>query len=124
MSTIHDVATAARVSPKTVSRVPSGDGPVGPVTGAISLDPEQPALAGLPDLFLVPGVKKSLEDAGMTLMTGDESGEPHGAITLIAPLGAETVVEVMLRDGEPLIAALSENRIYDTGRAQLFPVEA
>jgi hypothetical protein len=42
-------------------------------------------------------------------------------------------VEAKLRDGRPLIAALSEDRLYDTGarigfdfdlgRAQLFPVE-
>ena len=63
--------------------------------------------------------------------TGDESGKLHGTITLTERLGAETVVEVKLRDGEPLIAALSEDRIYQTGarigfdfdpgRAQLFP---
>ena len=66
--------------------------------------------------------------------TGDDSGKLHGTITLTERLGAETVVEVKLRDGEPLIAALSEDRIYDTGarigfefdpaRAQLFPMES
>jgi multiple sugar transport system ATP-binding protein len=63
--------------------------------------------------------------------TGDESGKLHGTSTLTERLGAETVVEVRLRDGEPLIAALSEDRIRDTGarigfdpaRAQLFPME-
>lgn len=108
MSTIYDVAKAARVSPKTVSRVLNGDGPVGRqtreaveramadlgyvpssaartmrsnrsglvglVTGAISLNPEQPALSGLPDLFVVQGVQKALEDAGMTLMIADTGG--------------------------------------------------
>jgi multiple sugar transport system ATP-binding protein len=63
--------------------------------------------------------------------TGDESGKLHGTIMLTERLGSETVVEVKLRDGAPLIAALSEDRIYDTGarigfdfdpaRAQLFP---
>ena len=109
MSTIYDVAKAASVSPKTVSRVLNGDGPVGRetrkaveraiadlgyvpssaartmrsnrsglvglVSGAISLNPEQPALSGLPDLFVVQGVQKALEDAGMTLMIADTGGK-------------------------------------------------
>jgi LacI family transcriptional regulator len=109
MSTIYDVAKAASVSPKTVSRVLNGDGPVGRetraaveramadlryvpssaaramrsnrsglvglVTGAISLSPEQPALSGLPELFVVQGVQKALEAAGMTLMISDTGGK-------------------------------------------------
>jgi len=108
MSTIYDVAKVARVSPKTVSRVLNGDGPVGRetraaveraiaelgyvpssaartmrsnrsglvglVTGAISLNPEQPSLSGLPDLFVVQGVQKALEEAGLTLMIADTGG--------------------------------------------------
>ena len=63
----------------------------------------------------------------------DQAGKLHGAIQLTERLGAETIVEVKLKDGEPLIAALSEDRIYepgerigfdfDTERAQLFPPE-
>ncbi|TYB81145.1 ABC transporter ATP-binding protein [Maritimibacter fusiformis] len=63
----------------------------------------------------------------------DAEGKLHGKITVTERLGAETVVEVTLEDGEPLIAALSEDRIYqsgekigfdfDTGHAQLFPPE-
>ena len=109
MTTIYDVAKAASVSPKTVSRVLNGDGPVGRetraaveramadlryvpssaaramrsnrsglvglVTGAISLNPEQPALSGLPELFVVQGVQKALEEAGMTLMISDTGGK-------------------------------------------------
>jgi LacI family transcriptional regulator len=110
MSTIYDVAKVARVSPKTVSRVLNGDGPVGTetraaveraiadlgyvpssaartmrsnrsrivglVTGAISLNLEQPALSGLPELFVVQGVQQALEDAGLTLMIADTGGKP------------------------------------------------
>ena len=63
----------------------------------------------------------------------DDAGQLHGTIRLTERLGAETVVEVRLKDGEPLIAALAEDRIYDPGatigfdfdaeRAQLFPPE-
>lgn len=108
MSTIYDVARAANVSPKTVSRVLNGDAPVGKktraavektiaelgyvpssaaramrsnrsgliglVTGAISLNPQQPVLAGLPDLFIVQGVQRALEGAGMTLLISDTGG--------------------------------------------------
>ena len=117
MSTIYDVAKAASVSPKTVSRVLNGDGPVGRetrkaveraiadlgyvpssaartmrsnrsglvglVTGAISLNPEQPALSGLPDLFVVQGVQKALEDAGMTLMIADSGGKAERVPALL-----------------------------------------
>ncbi|KPP91433.1 MAG: multiple sugar transport system ATP-binding protein [Rhodobacteraceae bacterium HLUCCA08] len=61
----------------------------------------------------------------------DTEGQLHGAIALTERLGAETIVEVTLKDGAPLIAALSEDRVYepgarigfdfDPGRAQLFP---
>jgi len=63
-----------------------------------------------------------------------EAGKLHGSIMVTERLGAETNVEVRLIDGEPLIAALSEDRIYEPGaridfdfdidRAQLFPPEA
>jgi LacI family transcriptional regulator len=109
MSTIYDVAKAASVSPKTVSRVLNGDGPVGretraaveramadlryvpppppgrcgPIAPASSgsspapsaSSPEQPALSGLPELFVVQGVQKALEAAGMTLMISDTGGK-------------------------------------------------
>lgn len=63
----------------------------------------------------------------------DTAGKLHGTTALTERLGAETVVEVRLKDGEPLIAALAEDRVYDVGtpigfdfdleRAQLFPRE-
>ncbi|MCT9000209.1 LacI family DNA-binding transcriptional regulator [Chelativorans intermedius] len=117
MSTIYDVARAANVSPKTVSRVLNGDAPVGRetrravekamaelgyvpssaartmrsnrsgliglVTGAISLNPEQPSLSGLPDLFIVQGVQKSLEAAGMTLLISDTGGNADRVPSLL-----------------------------------------
>jgi len=63
----------------------------------------------------------------------DDKGKLHGSITLTERLGSETIVEVRLKDGKPLIAALSEDRIYkvgerigfdfDSDRALLFPPE-
>ena len=63
----------------------------------------------------------------------DDEGQLHGSIVLTERLGAETIVEVTLKDGEKLIAALSEDRIYapgqrigfdfDPDRALLFPTE-
>jgi len=45
----------------------------------------------------------------------DQAGKLHGHIALTERLGAETIVEVRLKDGEPLIAALSEDRVYESG---------
>ncbi len=63
----------------------------------------------------------------------DDAGKLHGAIQLTERLGAETIVEVRLKDGEKLIAALAEDRVYAPGtsigfdfdpeRAQLFAPE-
>jgi multiple sugar transport system ATP-binding protein len=63
----------------------------------------------------------------------DQAGKLHGSVTVTERLGAETVVEVRLKNGEPLIAALSEDVIYQPGheigfdfdpsRTQLFPPE-
>jgi len=59
------------------------------------------------------------------------AGRLHGAVALTERLGAETVVEVTLKDGNPLIAALSQDAVFDLGaqvnldfdpdRAHLFP---
>ncbi|MSU89712.1 sn-glycerol-3-phosphate ABC transporter ATP-binding protein UgpC [Rhodobacteraceae bacterium 2CG4] len=62
-----------------------------------------------------------------------EAGMLHGTVELTERLGAETVVEVALRDGSRVIAALGEDRVLDRGteiglefdpaRAHLFPAE-
>lgn len=108
MTTIYDVAKAAGVSPKTVSRVLNGDAPVKPktdklvrkaitelgyvpssaartmrsnksglvglITGAISLTPQKSDLSGLPDLFIVQGIQRAMEESGKTLMISDTGG--------------------------------------------------
>ena len=115
MATIYDVARAANVSPKTVSRVLNGDAPVkgetrdavesairrlgyvpssaartmrsnrsgliGVVTGAISLAPQKPSDAGMPEIFIVQGIQRRMEAAGKTLLISDTGGHsqrvPH-----------------------------------------------
>jgi multiple sugar transport system ATP-binding protein len=61
-----------------------------------------------------------------------DAGRLHGSVALTERLGAETVVEVTLKDGNPLIAALSQDAIFPLGtpvnlsfdpdKAHLFPV--
>lgn len=48
--------------------------------------------------------------------TGDEVGMLHGKVTLTERLGAETVVNITLRDGTNVIAALAEDQIYSVGQ--------
>ena len=48
--------------------------------------------------------------------TGDEVGMLHGKVTLTERLGAETVVNITLRDGTNVIAALAEDQIYNLGQ--------
>jgi multiple sugar transport system ATP-binding protein len=60
------------------------------------------------------------------------AGKLHGTVALTERLGAETVVEVTLKDGNPLIAALAQDAVFDVGsqvhldfdpdRVHLFPV--
>ena len=44
-------------------------------------------------------------------------GQLHGTVALTERLGAETVIEVTLKDGTPLIAALSRDAVYPLGSA-------
>ena len=48
--------------------------------------------------------------------TGDEVGMLHGKVTLTERFGAETVVNITLRDGTNVIAALAEDQIYSLGQ--------
>jgi len=61
------------------------------------------------------------------------SGMIHGTVALTERLGSETVVDIDLRDGSSIIAAISEDRIlepgseigltFDADKAHLFPHE-
>ncbi len=65
--------------------------------------------------------------------TDDTAGALHGQVALTERLGRESVVDVKLRDGSNIIAALAEDRVLDPGtsigltfdpaRAHLFPDE-
>jgi multiple sugar transport system ATP-binding protein len=49
------------------------------------------------------------------LTVAQGSGRLHGAVALTERLGAETVVEVTLKDGSPLIAALPQDMVLPLG---------
>lgn len=49
-------------------------GLVGLVTGAISVSPQNPEPAGLPDLLIVQGIQRVIEAAGKTLLISDTGG--------------------------------------------------
>ncbi len=63
----------------------------------------------------------------------EPAGMLHGTVALTERLGSETVVDVTLRDGSKIIAAIGEDRVYPTGagiglefdpaQAHLFPAE-
>lgn len=65
------------------------------------------------------------------LTVSDGPGQLHGKVALTERLGAETVVEITLRDGNPLLAALSHDAVFplgevvnlnfDPAKAHLFP---
>ncbi len=65
--------------------------------------------------------------------TAAGSGMLHGKVRIAERLGAETVVDLKLRDGTPLIAAFGEDRVFEDGEpldlvfesasAHLFPKE-
>ena len=49
------------------------------------------------------------------LTVSDGPGQLHGKVALTERLGAETVVEIMLKDGNPLIATLSHDAVFPLG---------
>ena len=63
----------------------------------------------------------------------EASGMLHGSVELTERLGSETVVDIGLRDGSNIIAALAEDRVmkpgtsidlnFDVSQAHLFPFE-
>jgi LacI family transcriptional regulator len=58
-------------------------GLIGLITGAISMSPEANQPAGLPELFIVQGIQKSLANSGMTIMIADTGGVVDKAAPLI-----------------------------------------
>ena len=51
-------------------------------------------------------------------------GQLHGTVALTERLGAETVIEVTLTDGTPLIAALSRDAVFALGTAMELTFDA
>jgi len=39
----------------------------------------------------------------------------NGEVRIAVRLGSETVVDMVLRDGSPLIAAFGENKVFEDG---------
>ncbi|MCB1355602.1 MAG: ABC transporter ATP-binding protein, partial [Maritimibacter sp.] len=81
-----------------------GNGALDPITVSTrgrSFAPGDRAVLGLRPQYLHP--------------VADAEGQLHGTILLTERLGAETIVEVRLKDGGKLIAALSEDRVYEPG---------
>jgi multiple sugar transport system ATP-binding protein len=78
-----------------------------------------------------PGDKARLGIRPQYLGPVDQGGRLHGRVALTERLGAETVVEATLKDGKPLIAALSRDAVFpigaeisltfDPAQAHLFP---
>jgi LacI family transcriptional regulator len=63
--------------PSTAARAMRSNksGLVGLITGAISLSPSRTEVSGLPDLFIVQGIQKAMEESGKTLLIADTGGK-------------------------------------------------
>ena len=61
------------------------------------------------------GLKLGLRPQYLTPVAGD--GQISGTVTITERLGSETVVDLELRDGSHLIAALPEDGIYEPGQS-------
>ncbi|MEI6098580.1 MAG: sn-glycerol-3-phosphate ABC transporter ATP-binding protein UgpC [Alphaproteobacteria bacterium] len=75
--------------------------PVAVATKGIAFSPGGRARLGIRPQYLTPA------EGGR--------GQLHGRVALTERLGAETVIEVTLKDGTPLIAALSRDAVYPLG---------
>lgn len=49
-------------------------GLIGLITGAITLSPSKRDMSGLPDLFIVQGIQRAIENSGKTLLIADTGG--------------------------------------------------
>ena len=93
-----------------------------------ALDPVRVAHKGR--VFTV-GQTATLGVRPQDLSPAGEDGMLHGKVTLTERLGSETVVNLALKDGSQLIAALSEDAIleegaeanfrFDPAQAHIFP---
>lgn len=83
------------------------------VVGNGALDPIKVETKGRP---IEPGARATLGVRPQYLQpTSAEEGMLHGTVALTERLGSETVVDIALRDGTKLIAAISEDRILEPG---------
>ncbi len=103
-------------------RVMVGNSALDPIEVSIpgqSFNPGERAILGVRPQYLTP--------------TEDATGMLHGEIELTERLGSETVVDIGLRDGSRVIAAISEDRVlkpgtniglsFDAEKSHLFPYE-
>jgi multiple sugar transport system ATP-binding protein len=94
-----------------------------------SLDPIAVPTAGRP---VRAGAKATMGIRPQYLVpTEPDKGMLHGTVSLIERLGSETVIDMTLRDGSKIIAAIAEDKVmqpgteialaFDPGQAHLFP---
>jgi multiple sugar transport system ATP-binding protein len=91
----------------------SVDGPKALVANA-ALEPIEVATAGRDIRAGAPAIL-AVRPQYLTPSATPEEGMLHGTVALTERLGAETVVEVGLKDGSRVIAALNEDRILEPG---------
>jgi multiple sugar transport system ATP-binding protein len=62
-----------------------------------------------------PGTRAILGLRPQYLAVAEGPGRLHGKVALTERLGAETILEIALKDGKPLIAALAQDAVYELG---------
>jgi len=82
---IEDAIAALGYVPSSAARAMRSNrsGLVGLIGGAISVSPQNPTLSGLPDLYIVQGILRELENSGLTLMISDTGGRADRAPALM-----------------------------------------